>query len=170
MSSYGRLCRSFVSRITQNVMKGFWWNILEGLGMEKAMRSWWRSGFFRGFWVIHFTVRKQGVNWHLILQRISAVMNGFWWTSTDGAETSPRKDQTLVLRWIQLCSSCMKSVAFARWQYNSQRKFEISINQSKKCVLRLLHSPERQGLTIKTTRSKQFNKSTVKPRKLYDKN
>jgi len=31
-----------VCTITQNVMNGFWWNFLEGLGM--AIRLWLRSG------------------------------------------------------------------------------------------------------------------------------
>ena len=45
-----------------------------------------------------------------------------------------------------------------------------SINQSiEKSVYRLQHSPERQRLTIKNTRPKQFNKSTIKSRKLNDK-
>jgi len=65
----------------------------------------------------------------------------------------------------------LRILALAAGAQNAHRVWrDLSINQSiEKIAWRLLLNPERQRLTIKSTRSKQFNKSTIKPRKLYNK-
>ena len=57
-------------------------------------------------------------------------------------------------------------------RFDLTRNYEVSIHQSKTCVQRLLHSLERQRLTIKHTRlTEQYKKKKwmIKPRKLHDK-